>query len=194
MVIARAIDDEEPTSALDPREQLIVDRDVYTELPFKCQSGDSSPERMKKKGKTPKKGGSEKPSSATAPTSARGRGKSAASKEIGHSSFPLDSFSLTMSRVKGDVDPSLLDAVQAVLEPISNKFVIGLEVDIRAFNVHIQRVISLLMPKTDIYVRELKSAIKQVLPLRGRGFKIQIKPFSVGQTFSSRIKEKGTIK
>ena len=40
------------------------------------------------------------------------------------------------------------------------------------------------MPKTDNYVRELK---KQVLPMKGTWFKIQIKPFSVGQTFSSMI-------
>lgn len=181
-------DDEEPTSALDPREQRKVDRDVYTraslQMSVECSP---EPERREKKGKTPKKGGSEKPSTGMAPTSARGRGKSVVCKEIGHASFPLNSFSLTISRIKGDVDPSLLDAVQAVLEPISTKFVLGLEVGIRAFNMHIQGVISLLMPKTDIYVRELKSIIKQVLPLRGKGFKIQIKPFSVGQTFSSMI-------
>lgn len=125
---------------------------------------------------------------------AKGRGKSALLKEIGHSSFPLNSFSLTISRIKGDVDPSLLDGVQAVLQPISTKFVLGLEVGIRAFNMHIQGEISLLMPKTDIYVRELKAIIKQVLPMRGRGFKIQIKPFSVGQTdvfFDDRLLHKG---
>ena len=94
---------------------------------------------------------------------------------------------MTISKVKGDVDSSLLDAIQTVLQSISTKFVLGLEVGIRAFNMHIQGVVSLLMPKTDIYVRELKMTIKQVLPMRGRGFKIQIKPFSVGQTFSSMI-------
>ena len=40
-------------------------------------------------------------------------------------------------KVKGDVDSSLLDAVQAVLRTISTKFVLGLEVGIRAFYMHI---------------------------------------------------------
>ena len=175
------VDDEEPTSALDPREQLRIDREIYA----KAHAED---ERASGKALRSRKGGKEKKVAADASASSnRGRGKSAVSKEIGHPSFPLNSFSLTISKVKGDVDSSLLDSVQAVLQSISTKFVLGLEVGVRAFNMHIQGVLSLLMPKTDIYVRELKAVIKKVLPMRGRGFKIQIKPFSVGQTFSSMI-------
>ena len=70
-----------------------------------------------------------------APSLARGRGKSIVFKEIGHSSFHVSSFSLKSIRlIKVDVDPSLFDAVQAVLEPISTKFVLGLEVSIHALN------------------------------------------------------------
>ena len=175
------VDDEEPTSALDPREQLRIDREIYA----KAHAEDK---REHEKALRSRKGGKEKKIAAdTSASSNGGRKKSAVSKEIGHPSFPLNSFSLTISKVKGDVDSSLLDSVQAVLQSISTKFVLGLEVGVRAFNMHIQGVISLLMPKTDIYVRELKAVIKQVLPMKGRGFKIQIKPFSVGQTFSSMI-------
>ena len=180
------VEDEDPTSALDPREQLRIDRDIYTKV-RKQDADERSVRHRSEEEKKPKRGGSEKNTSRSSASSVSARGKSAVSKEIGHSSLPLNSFSLTISKIKGDVDPSLLDGVQAVLQPISTKFVLGLEVGIRAFNMHIQGVISLLMPKTDVYVRELKTIIKQVLPLRGKGFKIQIKPFSIGQTFSSMI-------
>ena len=176
-------EDDEPTSALDPQEQLKIDKDIYARAHM-----EGVPQlEPTEKAKASTKRGSKTLLSERSPSSVKGRGKSVVPKEIGHSSFPLNSFSFTISKIKGDVDPSLLDGVQAVLQPISTKFVLGLEVGVRAFNMHIQGVLSLLMPKTDLYVRELKSIIKEVLPMRGRGFKIQLKPFSVGQTFSSMI-------
>ena len=178
-------DDEEPTSALDPREQLRIDREIYAKA--RAQDEREPSRRHIGKAQGSRIGGKETKNQVDSSSSVRARGKSSIPKEIGHPSLPLNSFSLTISKVKGDVDSSLLDAVQSVLQPISTKFVLGLEVGIRAFNMHIQGVVTLLMPKTDIYVRELKMTIKQVLPMRGRGFKIQIKPFAVGQTFSSMI-------
>ena len=187
-------EDEEPTSELNSYEQDRIDRDVYTSTQLKDLLADDdtlrSIPRSSRKVTDSRKGGSKNAPKVTESASTGdkcGKKKTSVPREIGHSSLPLNSFSITISKIKGDVDPLLLDAVQAVLQPISTKFVLGLEVGIRAFNMHIQGVVSLLMPKTDIYVRELKAVIKQVLPMKGRGFKIQIKPFSVGQTFSSMI-------
>lgn len=70
---------------------------------------------------------------------------------------------------------------------ISTKFVLGLEVGAKNYKQHVQGVVSILMPKSQVYINVLRKMIRNCLPLGGKSHKIQIKPLQPGQTFLSMI-------
>ena len=130
-----------------------------------------------------------------------------ADKCIGHDSYPVNDFSLTVSKLKGDVCRDAIVCVHNFIKDCcikgiifiansklmmynSNKTYIGAvstEVGKRAFNLHLQCVVKLHYPKTKEYVALLTKGIKITLPGNGIGYRVLVKPFGPSQTFSSMI-------
>jgi hypothetical protein len=63
-------------------------------------------------------------------------------KPPGHSHYQPNNFSLTISKLKGDVHPELLDLLHDYMTKTSIKSGLSTEVGHRAFNLHIQGTIS----------------------------------------------------
>eukprot|EP01031_Cornospumella_fuschlensis_P027563 gene27563-33289_t len=107
----------------------------------------------------------------------------------GDASFPLNDFSLTVSKTSGgDIPmPTSLDAIQAFIVDYCVKGAVSTEVGSRAFHLHLQGVLRLRYPKTADYVSMLQKFIKNLLPNKGKGLKVMLKVLRGDQTFIGMI-------
>ena len=108
-------------------------------------------------------------------------------KSIGHMSFPLNKYSLTISRGSLDIAYDTLDIIEKFLKKNTQKGGAATEVGARNHNLHIQSAFSIHYPKTEDAQKTLAKHIRSLLPLQGKGYKVQCKPFSVGQTWEAMI-------
>jgi hypothetical protein len=109
------------------------------------------------------------------------------SKPPGHSSFPCNEFSLTITRSKADVALDSLDAVALFMEKHCIKGAVSTEIGQRAFQLHLQGVLRLHWPRTKERVQELQKFIKGILPQKGKQYKVLLKPLQGGQNFIAMI-------
>ena len=105
----------------------------------------------------------------------------------GDVTFPLNSFSLTVSRIGGDVERSCIDSLHTYLASVCTQSLLSFESGSKKHNLHIQGVFSILFPKSPQCVIQLKRILKTHLPSGGRGYKIMLKPFAPTQTFSAML-------
>ena len=108
-------------------------------------------------------------------------------KPIGHRSFPLSNYSLTISKGSVDVPYETLDIIESFLKRDTQKGGAATEVGARNHNLHIQSAFSIHYPKTEISQKLLAKHIRSLLPEQGKGFKVQCKPFTLGQTWDAML-------
>lgn len=122
-----------------------------------------------------------------------------AEKMVGHDSYPVNEFSIAVSKIKGAL-PLLHDFIKefcikgkviaCMLTYRGNVFTLGVastEVGKRAHNLHLQAVIKVHYPKAKAYVTLLAKTIKGCLPGSGVGYRVVVKPFVGAQNFSSMV-------
>ena len=119
----------------------------------------------------------------------RGTKEKIEGKDPGHETFPINNFSLTISKCKGDVPLTLLELVHNWIVSHCEKGGVATEVGKRAFNFHLQALLSIRYPRTKEYVAKLSKQLKSLLP-KAAGYKLLIKPLQGAQTLSAMI---GTI-
>ena len=92
-------------------------------------------------------------------------------KEPGHPTYPLNNFSLTISKCKGDVPLTLLEVIHNWIVNHCEKGGVATEVGKRAFNFHLQALLSIKWPRTKQYVTKLSKHLKSLLP-KSAGYKL----------------------
>jgi hypothetical protein len=103
-------------------------------------------------------------------------------KIIGHPTFPVSDFSLTITKSKGDVAVVALDIVyEEFIKPFCIKGAIATEVGTRAHNLHLQGVFKARYPTN----RE--EQIKKKFPYNGTQYRVNVKPFGNKQNFNAMI-------
>lgn len=113
--------------------------------------------------------------------------KTVEEKLPGDLTFPETDFSLTITKTGEDVSLELLDILYEFLLQYCVKGGVSFEVGARAFNLHIQGLFRIHYPKTKEFVKKLQSFIKKLLPQKGKGYKVNLKPLAGGQSFSAMI-------
>ena len=108
-------------------------------------------------------------------------------KPIGHISYPVNSFSLTISKIGGDVPTNLLDIVKSWMEANCMRGGISLESGARAHNLHVQGVLEMMYGKSKQHQKALVKIIRDLIPDRGSGYKVSCKPFEKHQQFTTMI-------
>ena len=131
-------------------------------------------------------------------------------KPVGHLSYPVNDFSLTITKKGGDVANNTLDLVFKFIEEHCLKGMVAFEVGKRAFNMHIQGLFRVHYPKSKgnlhiyvyikrkryskilskfiiVHIAALTKLIKSYLPSNGLGYKINLKVFGSNQTFDSMV-------
>lgn len=141
---------------------------------------------------------------ATAPAAAKKRGRPSGStkpkqdppKPPGHSSYPINDFSLTVTKTKDDVGLDALANMDKFIQDTCIKGGVSTEVGTRAFQLHLQGVFRMHWPSTAEYKLRLQKIIKALLPAAGKLYKVLVKPFGTRQEFSAMIgyitKDEGT--
>lgn len=132
-----------------------------------------------------------------------GRAKSAAKtkadtfKAPGDSSYPVNDFSLTVTKTGGDVSRDAIDRVAEFIEKYCLKGGVSTEVGQRVFNLHLQGLFRIRWPIRKEYVQRLQKTVRGNLPENGRTYKVMVKPFGANQTFSAMVgyitKDQGII-
>ena len=105
----------------------------------------------------------------------------------GHPTFPLNHFSLTISKIKCDVELYLLDVLHAFLVENAVRGGVSTEVGHRAHNLHLQSVFSMKYPRDPKSVKELTKMIKALIKPPLKGYKVHLKPLSSNQTVTAMI-------
>ncbi len=108
-------------------------------------------------------------------------------RKPGDDHFPVNNFSLTISKCGGDVDLYLLDRVHGFLQEFCIKGGVSTEVGHRAHMLHLQSLFSVRYPKDKEHVKELTKLIKGLIQPPSTGYRIVIKPFAVNQTVQAMI-------
>jgi hypothetical protein len=108
-------------------------------------------------------------------------------KEPGDSSYPLNLFSLTITKTSGDVSISCLDAIDSFITNHCTRGGVSTEVGHRAFNLHLQAVMELRYGTNKSYITELNKTIRKLLPAKGKGHKLLLKLCAKAQTFNGMV-------
>lgn len=118
----------------------------------------------------------------------RSKKKSAAdTKPPGHHTYPINDFSLTISKTGGDVELCVLEKVYEFLVKYALKGGVSTEVGNRAHNLHLQAMFQMRYPKDKAHVKEAVALLKQDLIKPLTGYKILLKPFATSQNFSAML-------
>ena len=120
-------------------------------------------------------------------SSARSKNSKPELKPVGHISYPINCFSLTISKIGGDVPTNLLDIVKIWMEAHCTRGGISLESGARAHNLHVQGVLEMMYGKSKQHQRALVKIIRDLIPDRGTGYKVSCKPFEKHQQFTTMI-------
>jgi len=106
----------------------------------------------------------------------------------GDISLPLNCFSLTISKVKDDVPYSLLKTIfENFIEKFTVKGGISTEVGARVGNCHLQSVFQSHCCASGPTFKLMRSMIRDLLPGKGRGYKLQVKPLAKGQSLIAMV-------
>lgn len=108
-----------------------------------------------------------------------------APKGPGHPSFPINDFSLTITKSNGDVGRDAFESVALFIKEHCIKGGVATEVGKRKFQYHLQGILRLHWPVTLPYLSKLQKCIRDLLPLKGTGYKVTCNPFKRGQSFSA---------
>jgi hypothetical protein len=109
-------------------------------------------------------------------------------KTIGHPTFPVSDFSLTIIKSKGDIAVVALDIVyEEFIKPFCIKGAIATEVGTRAHNLHLQGVFKARYPTNREWILKLNKQIKRILPYNGTQYRVNVKPFGNKQNFNAMI-------
>jgi hypothetical protein len=129
--------------------------------------------------------------SAAAKKRPRGRPRKGAppvqDKPPGHSSFPTNDFSITVTKTKDDVGLDALDAVDIFIQKHCLKGGVATEVGQRVFQLHLQCVVKMHWPGTKERCQTLQKFIKALLPASGTKYKVNVKACRGGQTFTAML-------
>lgn len=121
------------------------------------------------------------------PGKASVKSKAEAFKTPGDSSYPSNDFSLTITKTGGDVGVDAVDKIAHFIEKYCIKGGVATEVGQRAFNLHLQGMFRINWPSRKEYIQELQKILKRTLPDDGKKYKINLKPFGAGQSFSAMV-------
>lgn len=108
----------------------------------------------------------------------------------GHPHYPINNFSLTVSRLKQDIAPTLLDVIHTFLSQYAIKSGLSTEVGHRAFNLHLQGTFSMRYPSDATAIADLSKLIKQEIKETVKsltGYRVVLKALGRGQAFSTMI-------
>jgi len=112
----------------------------------------------------------------TNPVRGRPKGKTAAVKEVekppGDPTYPVNAFSLTITKSGKDISLDCLDIVDAFIKQYCLQGLVATEVGKKKFQLHLQAVIRLHYPKSKDFCVKLSKIIKIQLPNKGVGHKI----------------------
>lgn len=131
--------------------------------------------------KTPKKRG--RPPGKTVATKANAESLHAP----GDSRYPVNEFSLTITKKNGDVHIEAVDVIGKFITDHCLKGAISTEVGPRVHNYHLQGIIRVRWPKAKKDCTELQKILKRLLPERGNGYRIVAKPLGTNQTFVAML-------
>ncbi len=115
------------------------------------------------------------------------KSKTEAFKPPGDSSYPSNDFSLTITKTGSDVGVDAVDKIAHFIEKYCVKGGVATEVGQRAFNLHLQGMFRINWPSRKEYIQELQKIIKRILPDDGKKYKVNLKPFGAGQSFSAMV-------
>lgn len=130
-----------------------------------------------------------------APAKKRGRpkkdptlkSKPVPSKPPGDSAYPINDFSLTVTKTKDDVGLDALDMIAHWIEHYCVKGGVATEVGQRAFQLHLQGLFRIRWPSNREYTLRLQKLIKDMLPNKGKLYKVLVKVFGINQHFSAMV-------
>jgi hypothetical protein len=105
----------------------------------------------------------------------------------GSERFPVTNYSVTITKPSSDVGPTSLDIVDVFMKKYCLQGGAATEVGKRAHRFHLQCLMRLKYPRTDIYKKKLQTFIKALLPGRGVGYKVFAKPLAAAQSFKAMI-------
>ena len=107
-------------------------------------------------------------------------------KPPGHHTFPINDFSLTITKTGGDIELYIMDKVHDFIVTYALKGGISTEVGHKVHNLHLQGMFSIRYPKDKKHLVELVKLIKALIkPLTG--YKVMLKPFATNQNFSAML-------
>lgn len=142
---------------------------------------DDEDEVLLQKVNTPPKKRGRPPKSATSSSAA------VTMKPPGHPAYPTNDFSLTITKSKADVHTTAIDEVAKFMETHCIKGGVATEVGMRAFQYHLQCVMRMHWPTSKEYVTYLSKEIRKLMPQKGLGYKVTLKPCRQGQEFSAML-------
>ncbi len=108
----------------------------------------------------------------------------------GHSTFPINDFSLTVAKTKADVPLVLLEVVYDFITKYGIKGGVSTEVGHRAHNLHLQASFSMRFPKDRARIKELVKLLREEIKAVVHslvGYKIQLKAFAARQSFLAML-------
>lgn len=111
-------------------------------------------------------------------------------KPPGHPHYQANKFSLTISKLKGDVQLDLLDIVHDYLAKHAVKSGLSTEVGHRAHNLHIQGTFIMKYPSDKTGVADLVKVFKNLVKTHTgslAGYRVYLKPLANSQSFSTMI-------
>jgi hypothetical protein len=115
------------------------------------------------------------------------QGPALSDKPPGDSSYPVNDFSLTVTRTKTDVGLDAFQAIGDFIDKYSLKGGVSTEVGQRMFNLHLQGVFRMHWPSTKEYTQRLQKMVKSLLPAQGKLSKVLVKVFGRSQSFSAMV-------
>lgn len=107
-------------------------------------------------------------------------------KPLGHDTYPVNNFSLTIAKLKSDVELHVLEQIHAFLVMYSVKGGVSTEVGHRAHNLHLQSVFTARFPTDKVHKARLSKMIKDLIKPRN-GYKVFIKELAPKQTFTAMV-------
>ncbi len=108
-------------------------------------------------------------------------------KAPGDSTYPINDFSLTITKTKDDVGLDSLDSIAHFMELHCLKGGVSTEVGQRVFQLHLQGVLRIHWPTTKQYIQRLQKILKALLPGNGKAYKVLLKAFKARQVFSAMV-------
>lgn len=108
-------------------------------------------------------------------------------KKPGDSTYPCNSFSLTITKTGEDVGAEAIDIVASFIEEHCIKGGVSTEVGLRAHNLHLQGILKINWPATKEFVQILQKKIRALLPNGGAKYKVNLKLFAKAQTWGAMV-------